>query len=110
MTARLTGGGHGRHASAIVRKHPIRQIERIRALDIQTSDDVSRVDSYHDALDNDAEGALDRLFDWGLSSDERWAPCAARRAAALNAPSPPNRWWRCSCGIGSAFLYRGIRL
>jgi RNA polymerase sigma-70 factor (ECF subfamily) len=46
-------------------------IVRNRAIDVQASHDVSRVDSYHDAVDNDPEGALDRLFDWGLSSDDR---------------------------------------
>ena len=46
-------------------------IVRNRAIDIQASHDVSRVDSYHDTLDNDPEGALDRLFDWGPGSDEK---------------------------------------
>lgn len=45
-------------------------VVRNRAMDVQASHDVSRVDSYHDALDNDPEGALDRLFDWGPGSDE----------------------------------------
>jgi RNA polymerase sigma-70 factor (ECF subfamily) len=45
-------------------------IVRNRAIDIQASHDVSRVDSYHDALDSDPDGALDRLFEWGAGSDE----------------------------------------
>jgi len=40
---------------------------RNRAIDVQSSHDVSRVDSYHVALDQDPEGALDRLFEWNNS-------------------------------------------
>ncbi len=39
-------------------------IVRNRALDVRASADVSRVDSYHDTLDDDPDGALDRLFEW----------------------------------------------
>jgi RNA polymerase sigma-70 factor (ECF subfamily) len=45
-------------------------IVRNRAIDIRASHDVSRVDSYHDSVDNDPEGALDRLFEWGEAPDE----------------------------------------
>ncbi len=45
-------------------------IVRNRAIDVRASHDVSRVDSYHDSLDNDPEGALDRLFEWGESPDD----------------------------------------
>ena len=47
-------------------------VVRNRAIDVQASHDVARVDSYHDALDKDPEGALDQLFDWnaGEGSDD----------------------------------------
>ena len=48
-------------------------IVRNRALDVMASHDVARVDSYHgraDAIDDDPEAALDRLFDWGASEAE----------------------------------------
>jgi RNA polymerase sigma-70 factor (ECF subfamily) len=45
-------------------------IVRNRALDVRASHDVSRVDSYHEAPDEDPEGALDRLFDWTSGPDE----------------------------------------
>jgi RNA polymerase sigma-70 factor (ECF subfamily) len=45
-------------------------IVRNRAIDVRSSHDVSRVDSYHDSLDNDPEGALDRLFEWTPAPDE----------------------------------------
>jgi len=52
-------------------------IVRNRAIDVRASHDVSRVDSYHDAPDDDPEGALDRLFDWspdaGDNEDRRRA-------------------------------------
>lgn len=44
-------------------------IVRNRAIDVQASHDVSRVDSYHDAVDNDPDGVLDRYFDWGGIND-----------------------------------------
>ena len=53
-------------------------IVRNRAIDVRASHDVSRVDSYHDALDDDPDGALDRLFDWSPGADEGED---ARRAA-----------------------------
>jgi len=43
---------------------------RNRAIDVRSSHDVSRVDSYHDTLDDDPDGALDRLFEWGPAPDE----------------------------------------
>jgi RNA polymerase sigma-70 factor (ECF subfamily) len=47
-------------------------IVRHRALDVMESHDVARVDSYHETPDADAEGALDRLYDWsGGGEDER---------------------------------------
>jgi RNA polymerase sigma-70 factor (ECF subfamily) len=45
-------------------------IVRNRALDVRASHDVSRVDSYHEAPDEDPEGALDRLFDWTPGPDD----------------------------------------
>ncbi len=45
-------------------------VVRNRAIDVQASHDVSRVDSYHDTVDNDPEGALDRLFEWSSGSDD----------------------------------------
>lgn len=65
-------------------------IVRNRAIDVRSSHDVSRVDSYHDALDEDPDGALDRLFDWspdpGDEEDRRRATgwlrdCLARLQA-----------------------------
>ena len=66
-------------------------IVRNRAIDIQASHDVSRVDSYHDAVDDDPEGALDRLFDWSASADEdedrrRTSEWVRKCLAKLNAP------------------------
>jgi len=45
-------------------------IVRNRAIDVRSSHDVSRVDSYHDTLDDDPDGALDRLFEWSPAPDE----------------------------------------
>ena len=45
-------------------------IVRNRAIDIRSSHDVSRVDSYHAGLDDDPDGALDRLFDWSPAPDD----------------------------------------
>jgi RNA polymerase sigma-70 factor (ECF subfamily) len=45
-------------------------IVRNRAIDVRSSHDVSRVDSYHDTLDDDPEGSLDRLFDWSPAPDD----------------------------------------
>jgi RNA polymerase sigma-70 factor, ECF subfamily len=44
-------------------------IVRNRAIDVRSSHDVARVDSYHAALDEDPEGSLDRLFDWAPAAD-----------------------------------------
>lgn len=53
-------------------------IIRNRAIDVQASHDISRVDSYHDAVhhvnnvdgvDKDPEGLLDRYFDWSGNDD-----------------------------------------
>jgi RNA polymerase sigma-70 factor (ECF subfamily) len=44
-------------------------IVRNRAIDVRSSHDVSRVDSYHTSLD-DPEGSLDRLFDWSPAAEE----------------------------------------
>lgn len=41
-------------------------IVRNRAIDVRSSHDVARVDSY----DADPEGSLDRLFDWNPATDE----------------------------------------
>ncbi|GAB4480624.1 MAG: sigma-70 family RNA polymerase sigma factor [Burkholderiaceae bacterium] len=65
-------------------------IVRNRALDLIETHDVARVDSYHDALDEDPDGALDRLFDWSAPADDamdrdryaRWLrDCLAELAA-----------------------------
>lgn len=45
-------------------------IVRNRAIDVRSSHDVSRVDSYHATLDDDPDGTLDRLFDWSPGADE----------------------------------------
>jgi RNA polymerase sigma-70 factor (ECF subfamily) len=64
-------------------------IVRNRAIDVRSSHDVSRVDSYHATL-NDPDGALERLFDWSPGADEgedrrralQWLrDCLARLAA-----------------------------
>lgn len=66
-------------------------IVRNRAIDVRSSHDVSRVDSYHTTLDGDTDGALDRLFDWSPAADEsedrrqaaQWlSECLGRLAAA----------------------------
>jgi RNA polymerase sigma-70 factor (ECF subfamily) len=45
-------------------------IVRNRAIDVRSTHDVARVDSYHAALDDDPEGSLDRLFDWSAPADD----------------------------------------
>jgi RNA polymerase sigma-70 factor (ECF subfamily) len=45
-------------------------IVRHRAIDVRSAHDVSRVDSYHDAPDDDPDGALDRLFDWSAGPED----------------------------------------
>jgi len=45
-------------------------IVRNRAIDVRSTHDVSRVDSYHATLDDDPDGSLDRLFDWSPSAEE----------------------------------------
>lgn len=45
-------------------------IVRNRAIDVRSSHDVSRVGSYHDTMDDDPDGALDRLFDWSPEPDD----------------------------------------
>jgi RNA polymerase sigma-70 factor (ECF subfamily) len=66
-------------------------IVRNRALDLLESHDVARVDSYHDALEEDPEGALDRLFDWSAPADD-----AVERERL-------NRWLRaCLEGLAAA--------
>jgi RNA polymerase sigma-70 factor (ECF subfamily) len=66
-------------------------IVRNRAIDVRSSHDVSRVDSYHATLDDNAEGGLERLLDWSPAADESedrrrallWLrDCLARLAAA----------------------------
>lgn len=65
-------------------------IVRNRAIDVRSSHDVSRVDSYHATLDDDPDGTLERLFDWSPGADEeeerrrasRWLrDCLARLTA-----------------------------
>jgi RNA polymerase sigma-70 factor, ECF subfamily len=66
-------------------------IVRNRAIDVRSSHDVSRVDSYQATLDDNGEGALDQLLDWTPAADEsedgrralQWLrDCLARLAAA----------------------------
>jgi RNA polymerase sigma-70 factor (ECF subfamily) len=45
-------------------------IVRNRAIDVLSSAQVSRVDSYHDAPDDNPDGMLDRLFELGAAPDE----------------------------------------
>lgn len=45
-------------------------IVRNRALDLVASHDVARVISYHDTIDEDPDGALDRLFVWDTPVEE----------------------------------------
>lgn len=45
-------------------------IVRNRALDVQSSHDVARVESYHDGLDEGPDGGLDRLYDWSPGPEE----------------------------------------
>jgi RNA polymerase sigma-70 factor (ECF subfamily) len=65
-------------------------IVRNRAIDVRASHDVSRVDSYHEAIDDDPDGSLDRLFEWTPGADDaedrrraaRWLrDCLSRLAA-----------------------------
>jgi len=45
-------------------------IVRNRAIDVRSSHDVSRMDSYHATVDDDPDGTLDRLFDWSPGADD----------------------------------------
>ncbi len=45
-------------------------IVRNRAIDVRASHDVSKVDSYHDALGDDSDAALDRMFCNSASPDD----------------------------------------
>ena len=45
-------------------------IVRNRALDVRSSHDISKVDSYHDTLEADPDGALDRLYEWSPGPDD----------------------------------------
>jgi RNA polymerase sigma-70 factor (ECF subfamily) len=65
-------------------------IVRNRAIDVRTTHDVARVDSYHAMLDDDPDGSLDRLFDWSPAAEDdedrrraaQWLrDCLARLAA-----------------------------
>ena len=61
----------------------ITAIVRNRAIDLMASHDLARVDSYHATrdplLDEDPDGALDRLFDWsGARAEEAGGSDAAR--------------------------------
>lgn len=70
-------------------------IVRNRAIDVRSSHDVSRADSYHAALDEDPEGTLDRLFEWGPAADDgedrrraaRWLRDCLSRLAAVERQS-----------------------
>ena len=66
-------------------------IVRNRAIDVRSSHDVSRVDSYHATLDGDPDGSIDRLFEWSPAAEEaedrrrasQWLrDCLAKLAAA----------------------------
>lgn len=45
-------------------------IVRNRAIDLMASHDVARVDSYHEALDDNPEASLDRLFNWSADGED----------------------------------------
>ena len=45
-------------------------IVRNRAIDVLSSAHASRVDSYHDTPDDNPDGVLDKLFDWGAGPDD----------------------------------------
>jgi RNA polymerase sigma-70 factor (ECF subfamily) len=45
-------------------------IVRNRAIDLRSSHDVSRVQSYHDESLDDPDGTLDQLFEWTDGADE----------------------------------------
>jgi RNA polymerase sigma-70 factor, ECF subfamily len=45
-------------------------IVRNRALDLVDSHDVARVSSYHDSIDDDPDGALDRIYKWDTPMEE----------------------------------------
>lgn len=45
-------------------------IVRNRAIDVVSSAHAARVDSYHDAPDDNPDGTLDKLFEWGPGPDE----------------------------------------
>ena len=45
-------------------------IVRNRAIDLMETHDVSRVDSYHAALDDQPEASLDKMFDWESAQGE----------------------------------------
>jgi len=66
-------------------------IVRNRAIDVRSSHDVSRVDSYHAAPEDEPERILERLLDWNPAADDsedrrralQWLrDCLARLAAA----------------------------
>jgi RNA polymerase sigma-70 factor (ECF subfamily) len=57
-------------------------IVRNRALDLMATHDVARVDSYHEAVDDNPDAALDRLFDWDVD-DGAEARMDAGRARAF---------------------------
>jgi RNA polymerase sigma-70 factor (ECF subfamily) len=45
-------------------------IVRHRAIDVMSSHDVARVQSYHDQAPEDPDGALETLFEWGEDAGE----------------------------------------
>jgi RNA polymerase sigma-70 factor (ECF subfamily) len=55
-------------------------IVRNRAIDLMASHDVARVDSYHDALDDNPEASLDRLFDWSAGGEDDRLDASRTRA------------------------------
>jgi RNA polymerase sigma-70 factor, ECF subfamily len=70
-------------------------IVRNRAIDVRSSHDVARVDSYQATLDDDPEGSLDRLFDWAPAEDDgedrrraqKWVRDCLSRLAAVERQS-----------------------
>lgn len=55
-------------------------IVRNRAIDLMASHDVARVDSYHEALDDNPEASLDRLFDWPAEGEDDRLDASRTRA------------------------------
>lgn len=56
-------------------------VVRNRALDLMATHDIAKVESYHAALDDNPDAALDRLFDWQVDDSEEARLDTARARA-----------------------------